>query len=177
MNTVYSRIHLVKGDITRMRVDAIVNAANAQLIPGGGVDGAIHKAAGPELFKELKGKYKGCAPGKAVITDGYRLPAKYVIHTVGPVWQDGHHGEGEVLASAYRSSMELALQHDVKSIAFPNIGTGVYRFPKTRAAQIAIETVKNFLRETDADMEVYFVCFDEDNYQIYHQLLHPFNPN
>ncbi len=177
MNTVSSRIHLVKGDITRMRVDAVVNAANAQLNPGGGVDGAIHRAAGPELFWELKRKHTGCAPGKAVITNGYRLPAKYVIHTVGPVWKDGRHGEDEVLASAYRSSLELALQHDVKSIAFPNIGTGVYKFPKTRAAQIAIETVKNFLKETQADMEVYFVCFDEDNYQIYHQLLHPFNPN
>jgi len=174
---VASKIHVVKGDITHMRVDAIVNAANAQLIPGGGVVGAIHRAAGPELFRELKQKHSGCPPGRAIITKGYRLPAKYVIHTVGPVWKGGQHGEDEVLASAYRSSLELARKHKLKSIAFPNISTGVYGFPKTRAAQIAIETVKNFLRETDADMEVYFVCYDEDNYQIYNQLLHPFHPN
>ena len=172
MSNVMDRIELIKGDITRLAVDAIVNAANNSLLGGGGVDGAIHRAAGPEL-KEYNRKYlKWCDTGDAKISPGFRLPAKYVIHTVGPIWQGGNNNEDELLASAYRRSLEVAVDHgDIKTIAFPNISTGVYGFPKERAADIAIRTVKEFLKEHPEIEKVIFVAFDDENYRIYKQKL------
>ncbi len=166
------RIELIKGDITKLAVDAIVNAANNSLLGGGGVDGAIHRAAGPEL-KEYNRKYlKWCDTGDAKISPGFRLPAKYVIHTVGPVWRGGNNNEDELLASAYRRSLEVAVEHgDIKTIAFPNISTGVYGFPKERAADIAIKTVKEFLEQHPEIEKVIFVTFDDENYRIYKQKL------
>lgn len=164
------KITLIKGDITKLDVDAIVNAANTSLLGGGGVDGAIHRAAGPELLEECK-TLGGCPTGEAKITKGYRLPAKYVIHTVGPVWQGGKNNEDDLLASCYRNSLKLAEEYKIERIAFPNISTGVYRFPKERAAQIAINEVKKFLENTKIVKEVIFVCFDEENYKIYEYLL------
>lgn len=164
------KITLIKGDITKLDVDAIVNAANNTLLGGGGVDGAIHRAAGPELLEECK-TLGGCPTGEAKITKGYRLPAKYVIHTVGPVWQGGKNNEDDLLASCYRNSLKLAEEYKIERIAFPNISTGVYRFPKERAAQIAINEVKKFLENTKIVKEVIFVCFDEENYKIYEYLL------
>ena len=161
---------VIKGDITQMQVDAIVNAANAALAGGGGVDGAIHRAGGPEIMKECR-KIGGCPTGQAVITTGGRLPAKYVIHAVGPVWYGGRRNEEQLLADAYRHSLELALKNGLKSIAFPNISTGVYRFPKEKAARIAIGTTSDFLEKHRSDMEVTFVCFDDENYAIYRKLL------
>jgi O-acetyl-ADP-ribose deacetylase (regulator of RNase III) len=169
-----SNIHLIKGDITKMKVDAIVNAANSSLLGGGGVDGAIHRAGGPKILEECKvirAKQGGCKTGEAVITTGGNLPAKYVIHTVGPVWNGGNNNEEELLANAYHNSLQLAINNNIKSIAFPNISTGVYDFPKQRAAEIAIEITKKFLESTNAIKEVYFVCFDEENYKIYETLL------
>lgn len=165
---------LIKGDITKLSVDAIVNAANTSLLGGGGVDGAIHRAGGPailEACKHIRAEQGGCNVGEAVITTAGNLPAKYVIHTVGPVWNGGKSNEEALLASAYRNSMALAHERKIKSIAFPNISTGVYRFPKERAATIAIETVREFLKATESDIEVTFVCFDEENYRIYQGLL------
>ncbi len=172
MSNVMDRIELIKGDITKLAVDAIVNAANNSLLGGGGVDGAIHRAAGPEL-KEYNRKYlKWCDTGDAKISPGFRLPAKYVIHTVGPIWQGGNNNEDELLASAYRRSLEVAVDHgDIKTIAFPNISTGVYGFPKERAADIAIRTVKEFLKEHPEIEKVIFVAFDDENYRIYKQKL------
>lgn len=172
MSNVMDRIELIKGDITKLAVDAIVNAANNSLLGGGGVDGAIHRAAGPEL-KEYNRKYlKWCDTGDAKISPGFRLPAKYVIHTVGPIWQGGNNNEDELLASAYRRSLEVAADHgDIKTIAFPNISTGVYGFPKERAADIAIRTVKEFLKEHPEIEKVIFVAFDDENYRIYKQKL------
>lgn len=164
------KITLIKGDITKLDVDAIVNAANTTLLGGGGVDGAIHRAAGPELLEECK-TLGGCPTGEAKITRGYRLPAKYVIHTVGPIWQGGKNNEDDLLASCYRNSLKLAEEYKIERIAFPNISTGVYRFPKERAAQIAINEVKKFLENTKIVKEVIFVCFDEENYMIYEYLL------
>ncbi len=155
------RIKIVTGDITRLAVDAIVNAANSTLAGGGGVDGAIHRAAGPELLKECL-ELGGCPTGSAKITGGYQLPARYVIHAVGPVWQGGAQGEPELLASCYRTCLELARQHNLKSIAFPAISCGVYRFPIDRAARIAVAEVSAFLKENDLPEEVIFVCFDQD---------------
>ena len=162
-------IHVELSDITKFTGDAIVNAANTSLLGGGGVDGAIHRAAGKGLLEECRA-LGGCATGDAKMTGGHGLPAKYVIHTVGPVWQGGDHDEAKLLASCYRRSMEIALEHNFASIAFPNISTGVYRFPKELAAEIAINTVKKALLESPA-MEVYFSCFDEENYRIYMDLL------
>ncbi len=164
------RIQLVREDITKMAVDAIVNAANRTLLGGGGVDGAIHRAAGPELLAECR-TLKGCETGSAKITKGYRLPARYVIHAVGPVWRGGLQGESELLKSCYQTSLHIAKEYGLKSIAFPNISTGIYRFPKPAAAKIAIETVRNFLLNNPLPEVVFFVCFDEENYAIYDNLL------
>ncbi|MCK5066768.1 MAG: O-acetyl-ADP-ribose deacetylase [Bacteroidales bacterium] len=164
------RIRLIKGDITSIQADAIVNAANRTLLGGGGVDGAIHRAAGPELLEACR-LLNGCETGQAKITPGFLLPAHYVIHTVGPVWSGGNKNEPELLKNCYRSSLELALEKGLKSIAFPNISTGVYRFPKDLAAEIAIETVMQFLDENGPDMEVLFVVFDQENETLYNSLL------
>ncbi|MFO7878709.1 MAG: O-acetyl-ADP-ribose deacetylase [Bacteroidota bacterium] len=165
-----SKIKLLKEDITKMKTDAIVNAANESLQGGGGVDGAIHRAAGPELPEATK-KIGGCPTGEARITKGFKLPAKYIIHTVGPVWRGGGKGEEVLLASAYRESMVLAEKHRLSSIAFPNISTGVYGFPKEKAAKIAIDTVRDYMENHDYPEIVYFVCFDDENYDIYQKLL------
>ena len=167
-------IQLIKGDITKMKVDAIVNAANSSLLGGGGVDGAIHRAGGPKILEEcmvIREKQGGCKTGEAVITTGGNLPAKYVIHTVGPVWYGGKNNEDELLANAYKNSLRLATEYEIKSIAFPNISTGVYGFPKQRAAEIAVNAVKGFFNLTTLIKEVFFVCFDEENYKIYQSLL------
>lgn len=164
------KIKLIKGDITKLKVDAIVNAANNSLLGGGGVDGAIHRAAGPGLLKECI-KLKGCLTGEAKITSGYNLPAKFIIHTVGPVWRGGNNKEEELLASCYRSSLWIAENSKLKTIAFPNISTGVYNFPKKLAAEVAVNNVKEFLKNSKKIKKVLFVCFDEDNYQIYKELL------
>ncbi|MEE8425624.1 MAG: O-acetyl-ADP-ribose deacetylase [Elusimicrobiota bacterium] len=159
----------LKGDIALEDVDAIVNAANASLLGGGGVDGAIHRAAGPELLEECRG-LGGCPTGEAKPTKGYRLQAKWVIHTVGPVWSGGRRGEDEKLASCYRNSLKVALEVGVKSIAFPAISTGVYRFPPDRAAEIAHREVAAFLKDNPG-LEVRFVCFNEEAYGLYRKLL------
>lgn len=167
-------IELLQGDITKIQVDAIVNAANTSLLGGGGVDGAIHRAGGPEVLedcKKIRSKQGGCAVGEAVITTAGKLPAQYVIHTVGPVWNQGKSREEELLASAYRSSLQLAVEHQVRSIAFPNISTGIYRFPKQRAAEIAIATVRAFLSANSGIERVVFVCFDAENWGIYQKIL------
>ncbi|PSB42466.1 O-acetyl-ADP-ribose deacetylase [Cyanosarcina cf. burmensis CCALA 770] len=154
------RISVIQGDITQLQVDAIVNAANNSLLGGGGVDGAIHRAAGSQLLAECR-QLRGCATGAAKITQGYNLPAKWVIHTVGPVWEGGDRGEDELLASCYRSSLTLAVQHEIKTIAFPAISTGVYRFPIDRAAQIAVREVQAFLSTNDSISQVILVCFSQ----------------
>ncbi len=157
-DTVWDRIAVVEGDITQQVVDAIVNAANTTLLGGGGVDGAIHRAAGPELLEECRA-LGGCATGQAKITKGYRLPAKWVIHTVGPVWRDGRHGEDELLASCYRSCFLLAEQRGIRTIAFPSISTGAYGFPMDRASRIAAGEAKKFLEENGSMEKVLLVCF------------------
>jgi len=158
------RIVVVEGDITKLTVDAIVNAANTSLLGGGGVDGAIHRAAGRGLLDECR-KLGGCPTGEAKITGGYNLPAQWVIHTVGPVWHGGRSGEDELLASCYRNSLALAEQHGIRTIAFPAISTGVYGFPMDRAARIAVREVKNFLEGTTSSVEqVILVCFDKHAY-------------
>ena len=152
-------IEIILGDITRQSVDAIVNAANCSLLGGGGVDGAIHRAAGPELLAECRSLH-GCETGKAKITKGYRLPAKYVIHTPGPVWHGGGYGEPELLASCYRSCLELAAQNGCETVDFPSISTGVYHFPLDKASEIAIGTIAAYLRENPEIRRVRMVCFD-----------------
>jgi O-acetyl-ADP-ribose deacetylase len=164
------RIQLIQGDITRLQVDAIVNAANRSLLGGGGVDGAIHRAAGSRLLEECR-LLNGCETGGAKITLGYNLPAKHVIHTVGPVWYGGKRNEQELLARCYRNSLKLAVDNQLKSIAFPNISTGVYRFPRELAAQIAIGEVKKFLQQDETLEQVIFCVFDEENNTIYKRLL------
>ena len=154
------KIQIILGDITKQDSDAIVNAANCSLLGGGGVDGAIPRAAGPELLAECRTLH-GCETGKAKITKGYRLPAKYVIHTPGPVWHGGSHGEAELLASCYRSCLELAKEYGCKSVDFPSISTGVYRFPLDKAADIAIGTIADFLKTAPEIERVRMVCFDE----------------
>jgi len=163
-------IRLHKGDITRLRVDVIVNAANSSLLGGGGVDGAIHRAAGPQLLKACR-RLNGCDTGDAKITPGFRLPTRYVIHTVGPVWQGGEKNEAQLLSKCYTRSLQLALEHGLTSIAFPNISTGVYGFPKEMAAEIALETVREFLANNDAVLEVSFVVFDQENESLYQKLI------
>ncbi len=163
------RFEVIKGDITEQNVDAIVNAANSSLLGGGGVDGAIHRAAGHELVMECR-ELHGCKTGQAKITKGYKLPAKWVIHTVGPVWQGGNKGEEGLLAACYRNSLELAVKNDTKTIAFPSISTGAYRFPVERAAVIAITEIKRFLQMDSNIEKVWLVCFDEDTYQKYQEI-------
>lgn len=165
-----NRIEIIKGDITRLDTDAIVNAANKSLLGGGGVDGAIHRAAGPELLDECK-TLNGCETGNAKITKGYNLPANYVIHTVGPVWNGGNRREAGKLASCYFNSLALASQYHCKTVAFPNISTGVYGYPKEAAAAIAIQEVKKFLNNNLLPEKVIFCCFDDENYRIYQQTL------
>lgn len=168
------RIKLQQGDITKLNTDAIVNAANSSLLGGGGVDGAIHRAGGRQILEEcikIVDRQGGCRTGNAVITTGGKLPAKYVIHTVGPIWNAGKSKEEELLASCYKNSLALAVKNNVKSIAFPNISTGVYRFPKQLAAEIAVKTVGEFLAENQSIEEVIFICFDDENLSIYQKLL------
>ncbi len=165
-----SRLFLVQGDITRVDAEAIVNAANNSLLGGGGVDGAIHRAAGPGLLEECR-QLNGCETGKAKITGGYNLKAKYVIHTVGPVWRGGIYDETELLASCYRESLALAKKHKIKTIAFPGISTGVYGFPKDLAALIAVNETKRFIARNKLPEKIIFVTFDRENYTIYQNLL------
>jgi O-acetyl-ADP-ribose deacetylase (regulator of RNase III) len=163
---IVERIAIVQGDITRQNVDAIVNAANNSLLGGGGVDGAIHRAAGPELLAECR-QLGGCPTGEAKITGGYNLPARWVIHTVGPIWRGGTHGEDELLASCYRRSFDLVEAHNIRTVAFPSISTGAYGFPMERAARIAVTEVKNFLAKNDAVEKVSLVCFGRHAYDIH----------
>ncbi|HDI78226.1 MAG TPA: O-acetyl-ADP-ribose deacetylase [Desulfobacteraceae bacterium] len=166
MKDIKDRIEIVEGDITRQQVDAIVNAANTSLRGGGGVDGAIHRAAGPELLEECI-KIGGCPTGEARVTKGYRLPAKYVIHTVGPIWRGGASGEDQLLANCYRNSLKAAAELGVKSIAFPSISTGAYGFPMERATEIALKEVSEFLKKDEGIEKVVFVCFGKEAFRIY----------
>ena len=163
-------LELMLGDITKLKVDAIVNAANTTLLGGGGVDGAIHRAAGPELLEECR-RLGGCPTGEARITKGHRLPAKYVIHTVGPVWHGGKGRENELLASCYRNSLRLAEENGIKSIAFPSISTGAYGFPINRASKIAVQSVQESLSTPKGIERVVFVCFSQSDYETYKEML------
>ncbi len=167
MSSVQNKIEVVRGDITKMATDCIVNAANSSLLGGGGVDGAIHRAGGPAILEDCRkivAKQGGCKVGEAVITTAGNLPSKFVIHTVGPVWNGGQKNEKKNLADCYRNSLELAVDNLCKTIAFPNISTGIYHFPKDQAAKIAVASTTEFLSNSDKIDKVVFVCFDEDNF-------------
>lgn len=164
------RIELIRGDITKVEADAIVNAANSSLLGGGGVDGAIHRTAGPALLEACR-KLNGCPTGEAKITEGFNLKAKYVIHTVGPVWRGGNANEAALLGKCYTNSLQLAALHRVKTVAFPNISTGVYGFPKDQAAEIAVYSVKKWMESHHEPEKVIFVVFDEENAEIYNHIL------
>jgi O-acetyl-ADP-ribose deacetylase (regulator of RNase III) len=161
-----SEIEIIRGDITKLKVDAIVNAANRSLLGGGGVDGAIHRAAGPLLLEECRA-LNGCGTGEAKITKGYNLPAKYIIHTVGPVWSGGSNNEEKLLKNCYRNSLNLASDYHLKTIAFPNISTGIYGFPKDLAANIALSEINSFIKTGNEIKKIFFVCFDDENYRLY----------
>jgi O-acetyl-ADP-ribose deacetylase (regulator of RNase III) len=171
VNVPANRITVLAGDITQQRVEAIVNAANTSLLGGGGVDGAIHRAAGPELLAECR-TLGGCATSQAKITKGYKLPARWVIHTVGPVWHDGQHGEDELLASCYRSCFALIESRGIKTVAFPSISTGAYGFPMDRAARIAVRETKQFLERNPSVEQVILVCFGASALEIHQAALH-----
>ena len=165
-----SRISVVQGDLTKISVDAIVNAANTSLLGGGGVDGAIHRIGGPDILNDclaIRARQGGCPTGEAVITTAGKLPARKVIHTVGPVWQGGDKKEADLLANCYRNALQLAVENGLTSIAFPNISTGVYRYPKAAACHIALKTTQLFLEKNTTLDQVLFVCFDEENYAWY----------
>lgn len=164
--SITDRIRIAKGDITKLKVDAIVNAANSSLLGGGGVDGAIHRAAGPKLLAECK-TLNGCPTGEAKITGGYKLPSEYVIHTVGPVWHGGNRNERELLANCYKNSLRLADTKKINSVAFPSISTGAYRFPIDQAAEIALNETIRYLKNHDLPGQVTFVCFSDSDYQSY----------
>ena len=169
------KIEVIKGDITEVSVDAIVNAANTSLLGGGGVDGAIHRKGGPSILEACyaaRNKQGGCEVGKAVITTAGKLPARYVIHTVGPVWNDGNNDEDLLLESCYKQSLALAVENGVKTIAFPNISTGIYRYPKDKAAVVAVSAVQAFPEKEKLD-QVIFVCYDDENFALYTRLLSP----
>lgn len=162
----HEKIEIIQGDITRLEVDAIVNAANQSLLGGGGVDGAIHKSAGPELLEECR-TLGGCPTGEARITAGYNLPAHYVIHTVGPVWQGGSQNEDNLLAACYRNSMQLAIEHQLRSIAFPSISTGIYGFPIARASRIALRIIHDIVNNEESAPRVVITCFSEKDLDVY----------
>jgi O-acetyl-ADP-ribose deacetylase (regulator of RNase III) len=164
------KIEIARGDITKLQIDAIVNAANTTLLGGGGVDGAIHRAAGPELLEECS-TLGGCKPGEAKLTRGYRLPGRFVIHTVGPIWTGGKHGEPQILANCYRNSLQLAAENGVKTIAFPAISCGAYGYPIQEAPQIAVKTTGEFLAKEDKIEKVIFVLWSEDIYEAYRHVL------
>jgi len=161
-----SKIEIIRGDITTLDVDAIVNAANRTLLGGGGVDGAIHRAAGPELLAECRG-LGGCEPGKAKFTRGYGLPARFVIHTVGPIWRGGKHGEARILANCYRNSLRLAVENEIKTIGFPAISCGAYGYPIEQAGQMALQTTRGFLATSGDLTKVIFALWDEDVYEAF----------
>jgi O-acetyl-ADP-ribose deacetylase (regulator of RNase III) len=174
MHSILNRISLVQSDITKLEVDAIVNAANSSLMGGGGVDGAIHRAGGPQILaecREIVARQGRCATGEAVISSGGNLPAKFVIHTVGPIWRGGSNNEPQFLQNAYLNSLKLAAKNGIQTIAFPNISTGVYGYPKDKAAKIAVETVKKYLADHLQISQVYFVCFDTENYNLYSEFI------